>query len=112
MQIITTREFRADEKRYFDLAERETVFVSRKTPRLIVISIAKDDFFSKAELLFIQKGLVEVKNSRTHKMQEDKSLTDFLKMTTSVTLTSLKQMKSARTRKLSLGGRKENARPH
>ena len=57
MQIVTTREFRANQKKYFDLAERETVFVSRKNARPIVISVADDDdFLSKAELMSIQKG--------------------------------------------------------
>ncbi|KAA4062265.1 prevent-host-death protein, partial [Bacteroides ovatus] len=27
MQIITTREFRANQKKYFELAEKETIFV-------------------------------------------------------------------------------------
>ncbi|KAB5162582.1 prevent-host-death protein, partial [Bacteroides thetaiotaomicron] len=30
MQIITTREFRANQKKYFELAEKETIFVSRR----------------------------------------------------------------------------------
>lgn len=80
MQIINTREFRANQKKYFDLAERETVFVARKNARPIVISVADDDdFLSKAELLSIQKGLEDIKNGRTYKMQEGESLTDFLK---------------------------------
>ena len=80
MQIVTTREFRANQKKYFDLAERETVFVSRKNARPIVISVADDDdFLSEAELLSIQKGLDDIKNGRTYKMQEGESLTDFLK---------------------------------
>ena len=49
MQIITTREFRANQKKYFDLAESETVFVARKNGRPIVISVADDDdYLSKA----------------------------------------------------------------
>ncbi len=82
MQIITTREFRANQKKYFDLAESETVFVARKNARPIVISVADDDdYLSKAELLSIQKGLEDIKNGRTYKMQEGESLTDFLKRT-------------------------------
>ncbi|RHR39271.1 prevent-host-death protein, partial [Clostridiaceae bacterium AF18-31LB] len=37
MQIVTTREFRANQKKYFELAETETVFVTRKNKRPIVI---------------------------------------------------------------------------
>lgn len=79
MQIVSTREFRANQKKYFDLAEREIVFVARKNARPIVISVADDDdYLSKAELLSIQKGLEDIKTGRTYKMQEGESLTDFL----------------------------------
>lgn len=80
MQIITTREFRANQKKYFDLAERETILVSRKNARPIVISVADDDdFLSKSELLSIERGLEDIKNGKTYQMQESESLTDFLK---------------------------------
>ena len=81
MQIVTTREFRANQKKYFDLAETETVIVARKNARPIVINVADDDYLSKAELLSIQKGMEDIKNGRTYKMQEGESLTDFLKRT-------------------------------
>ena len=71
MQIVTTREFRANQKKYCELAERETVFVSRKNARPIVISVADDDdYLSKAELLSIQKGLEDIKNGRTTKIKD------------------------------------------
>ena len=71
MQIITTREFRANQKKYFDLAESETIFVARKNARPIVISVADDDdYLSKAELLSIQKGLEDIKNGRTTKIKD------------------------------------------
>jgi len=40
-----------------------------------------DDFLSKAELQSIQKGLEDIKNGRTYRMQEGESLTNFLKRT-------------------------------
>ena len=71
MQIVSTREFRANQKKYFDLAESETVFVARKNARPIVISVADDDdYLSKAELLSIQKGLEDIKNGRTTKIKD------------------------------------------
>lgn len=80
MQIITTREFRANQKKYFDLAESETVFVARKNARPIVISVADDDdMLSNAELKSIQKGLDDIKNGRTYKMKDGEGLADFLK---------------------------------
>ena len=45
------------------------------------VSVADDDDLSKAELQSIQKGLEDIKNGRTYKMQEGESLTDFLKRT-------------------------------
>ena len=82
MQVISTREFRANQKKYFDLAESETIFVARKNARPIVISVANDDdYLSKAELLSIQKGLEDIKNGRIYKMKESDSLTEFLKRT-------------------------------
>lgn len=80
MHIVTTREFRANQKKYFDLAETETIFVTRKNARPIVISVANDDdYLSKAELQSIQKGLEDMKNGRIYKMKENESLTEFLK---------------------------------
>lgn len=71
MQIITTREFRANQKKYFDLAESETIFVARRNARPIVISVADDDdYLSKAELLAIQKGMEDIKNGRTTKVKD------------------------------------------
>ena len=40
-----------------------------------------NDYLSKAELLSIQKGMEDIKNGRTYKMQEGESLTAFLKRT-------------------------------
>lgn len=71
MQIITTREFRANQKKYFDLAESEIIFVARRNARPIVISVADDDdYLSKAELLAIQKGMEDIKNGRTTKIKD------------------------------------------
>lgn len=71
MQIITTRQFRANQKKYFDLAESETIFVARRNARPIVISVADDDdYLSKAELLAIQKGMEDIKNGRTTKIKD------------------------------------------
>ncbi|MDE8697649.1 hypothetical protein PZH42_26515 [Bacteroides cellulosilyticus] len=51
MQIITTREFRANQKKYFELAEKETIFVSRRNAAPIVVYAAtEEDFPSREEL--------------------------------------------------------------
>lgn len=82
MQIVSTREFRANQKKYFELAESESVFVSRKNARPILITVADDDdILTRAELQSIQRGLDDVKNGRTFRMEEGESLTDFLNRT-------------------------------
>lgn len=70
MQVITAREFRANQKKYFELAEKESIFIARKNARPIVINVAEDDdFISKDELKAIYKGLEDIKNGRTTKIQ-------------------------------------------
>ena len=71
MQIITTREFRANQKKYFDMAEKETVLVARKNAHPVVINVADDeDFLSKKELMAIQKGIDDIKNGKTTKIKD------------------------------------------
>nr|MBP7472836.1 prevent-host-death protein [Prevotella sp.] len=70
MQIVTTKEFRANQKKYFDLAESETVLIVRKDARPIVINVAADDdFLSREELFAIQKGLDDIKNGKTTRIE-------------------------------------------
>lgn len=79
MQIVTTREFRANQKKYFELAERETVFVSRRNAAPIVVHAAtEEDFPSKEELAAIQRGIEDIKAGRTYRMSREESLDDFL----------------------------------
>ena len=70
MQFITTREFRANQKKYFELAERETVLVSRKNAKPIALVVANDDDMpSKEEILAIQRGLEDIAANRTIKIE-------------------------------------------
>lgn len=79
MQIVSTREFRSNQKKYFELAETEAVFVSRKNARPILISVVdEDNYLTKEELLSIKQGLEDFKNGKTHKMKPGESLDDFL----------------------------------
>lgn len=85
MQIITSREFRANQKKYFELAEKETVFVSRKNARPIVISVVNDeDFLTKDELQSIQRGLEDIKSGRVTRMQAGETLDELLSRTGNV----------------------------
>lgn len=79
MQIITTREFRANQKKYFELAEKEPVYVTRKNGRPAVISIAEeDDILTNGELASIKQGLDDIKNGKSYRMQVGESLADFI----------------------------------
>ena len=79
MQVISTREFRANQKKYFDLAAHETIYVARRNQAPILISVAKDeDMLSREELLSIQRGLDDIKNGRVNRMEKWESLDDFL----------------------------------
>ena len=42
MCVVTARAFRANQKKYFELAEQEPVYVSRKNRRPMVIRVADD----------------------------------------------------------------------
>ncbi len=82
MQIISAREFRANQKKYFDLAEKETILISRKNQRPIVINVAdEEDFLSKEELDSIQQGMKDIQEGKNYKMKEGESLSDFIKRT-------------------------------
>lgn len=79
MQIVSTREFRAHQKKYFDMAEHETIFVARRNSRPIVITVADDDeLLSREEMKSIQQGIDDIRNGRTHSMKPGESLTDFI----------------------------------
>lgn len=80
MQIVTTREFRANQKKYFDLAERETVIVSRKNARPIVISVADDEDFISKKNFSLSKDLMTLRTAGPTRCTRMKA-TEFLKRT-------------------------------
>ena len=82
MQVITMREFNANQKKYFELAQNEVVYVAWKDARLIAIrATSNEDELSEAEWQSIQRGLDDIKNGRTYSMREGESLTEFLERT-------------------------------
>lgn len=82
MQVISAREFRANQRKYFELAEQETVFVTRKNKAPIAIYVpAEDDFLSKKELEAINQGLKDIQEGRTYRMLPGESLEEFLSRT-------------------------------
>lgn len=82
MQVITMREFTANQEKYMKLVDSDVVVVARENARPIIIRVANDeDNLSEAELRTIQKGLEDIKNGRTYRMREGESLTEFLERT-------------------------------
>jgi predicted transcriptional regulator len=72
MQVITAKELRANQKKYFDLAENETIFVVRRKARPIMISVAteEEENLTRSDLLSIKKGLENIKEGRTVKIND------------------------------------------
>lgn len=82
MQVITMREFTANQEKYMELVDSDVVVVARENARPIIIRVANDeDNLSEAELRAIQKGIEDIKNGRTYRMREGESLTEFLERT-------------------------------
>ena len=82
MQIVTTREFRANQKKYFEMAETETILVSRRNAApIMVCAVREGDFPSKEELAAIQRGIEDIRNGNTFRMAKNESLDDFLNRT-------------------------------
>ena len=77
MKIITTREFRENQKAYFDLAETERVIVHRGKNRKPVLLTPVDDgtetdiyFSDPAVLAAIRQGIEEVKAGKTTPIED------------------------------------------
>ena len=70
MQIITTREFRANQKKYFELAEKEIVLVSRRNKAPVAIFTPSDeDFLTKKEIESIGRGFEEIRQGKTIRIE-------------------------------------------
>lgn len=79
MQIVTARDFRANQKKYFDLAEKEPVFVLRRGSRPLSISAVNDDDLLPSEVLqSIARGLDDIKHGRVHRVDSAESLDTLL----------------------------------
>lgn len=63
MQVITLSELRANQKKYFELAEKETVFVIRKNGKPISISVANEEDIPMRRLIAeLKVALQQVKD--------------------------------------------------
>lgn len=79
MQVVTVRDFRANQRKYFEMAEKEPVFVMRRGARPISISVVNDDDMLSAEMLHsINRGLEDIKNGQVYSLSLEESLDDLL----------------------------------
>lgn len=79
MQVVTVRDFRANQRKYFEMAEKEPVFVMRRGARPISISVVNDDDMLSAEMLHsINRGLEDIKNGQVYSLSPEESLDDLL----------------------------------
>ncbi len=70
MQIITTREFRSNQKKYFEMAEKEIVLVSRRNkPAVAIFAPSDDDFLTRKEIECIGRGFEEIKQGTTTRIE-------------------------------------------
>ena len=53
MVIITPAEFRADQKKFFDMAEKETVIANRKNKKPSLLNLGKKTIFPRAKNLWL-----------------------------------------------------------
>ena len=86
MQIISPAELRANQKKYFDLAAHETIFVARRNdfPIQLVVVTDEEEFPTREEVVSLQKALEDVKSGRVNRMERGESLDDFLERTGNV----------------------------
>lgn len=68
VKIITASEFRANQRRYFELAEKSPIVVTRAGKAPIMISVPDMAQVTEYELQSIQKGLQDIEEGRTVKV--------------------------------------------
>ena len=81
MVVVSSREFRANQRKYFDLARaNDVVITSRSYGSYRLVPIAEDDtLIDKATLeAKIRQGIADYDAGKVHRMKEGESSEDFL----------------------------------
>lgn len=81
MVVVSSREFRANQRKYFDLARsNDVVITSRSYGSYRLVPIAEDDtLIDKATLeAKIRQGIADYEAGKMHRMKEGESSEDFL----------------------------------
>ena len=81
MVVVSSRDFRANQRKYFDLArDNDVVITSRSHGSFRLVPISQDDtLIDKATLdAKIRQGIADYESGRVYKMQEGESSESFL----------------------------------
>lgn len=81
MIIVTSRDFRANQRKYFDLARTNDVIItSRAFGSYKLVPVAKEDNVIDAETLDakIKKGIEEYNKGKVYKMNDGEDMSGFL----------------------------------
>ena len=81
MVVVSSREFRANQRKYFDLARtNDVVITSRAHGSYRLVPVMEDDtLIDRATLdTKIRRGIAEYKAGKTTRMNEGESMDDFL----------------------------------
>ena len=81
MVVVSSREFRANQRKYFDLARSNDVVITSRSHgsyRLVPVSVS-DTLIDKATLdAKIRQGIADYESGRVYRMNEGESSEDFL----------------------------------
>ena len=81
MVVVSSREFRANQRKYFDLARSNVVVITSRSHgsyRLVPVS-ESDTLIDQATLdAKIRQGIADYESGRVHRMNEGESSEDFL----------------------------------
>ena len=65
MVIVTPAEFRANQKKFLELSEKEIIIIARKNEKPIIVKPWEDDDIpTKKGLMAIQEGLNDIREGR------------------------------------------------
>lgn len=81
MVVVSSREFRANQRKYFDLARKnDVVITSRSCGNYRLVPIRDDDTLIDSISLDakIRKGIEEYEAGKVHRMNAGESVSDFL----------------------------------
>lgn len=79
MIIVSTREFRANQKKYFEMAEKQLIVINRRnSPPMMLSPFKEDQFLSKEEWDNVNKGMDDIAKGRSTRIKSKEELDTFL----------------------------------